>query len=269
MKGIDISSNNHDSGVVFNFGDVKADGYEVCYVKATQGNNYVNPYLIGDVRDAANNGLQVGIYHFYDANAGTPEEQAAWFLRNGINQPEEAGRTVDDFCVLKPVLDYETLQSPGELQAFLAALGRPCGVYTDRSILNSIGNYGSGAFGWLAWPGWNGEQLPSDTAIVQTGQQVIQGLPLPVDIDEILNDSIILKQTPEPGPEPEKEEEIPMTTTEVVINGTSYTVTYILVPSNEHVIELRRLTSALGEPATNDNTSIIDITDAYPAQVPG
>lgn len=202
MKGIDISSNNHQQGETFNFLQVKEAGYDFVYVKATQGNNYLNPYLIADVRDASNNGLLVGVYHFYDATHGTPEEQAEWFLKNGILCPEEMGRTVDDFCTLLPVLDYETLSTAGERDAFLSTLARSCGMYTDRSIEGVIG-YGAASFGWLAWPGWSTEQLPSDTSIVQTGQQLVQGIPVPCDIDEVVNDNIRKAVPPEPEPQPE------------------------------------------------------------------
>lgn len=194
MKGIDISSNNHAQGEVFNWLHVKEDGYEVVWIKATQGIHYLNPYLVGDVRDAFNNGLKVGLYHFYDSASGTPDEQAKWFLRNGIEQPEENGRTVGDFCELMPVLDYETLNTVEERDIFLKTLGRPCALYTDRSIEQAIG-YGAAKFGWLAWPGWTNEELPAGTAVVQTGQQQVHGIPTMCDIDIVVDASVISANT--------------------------------------------------------------------------
>jgi hypothetical protein len=273
MKLIDISSNNHSGGETFNFLQVKEAGYDGVYVKATQGDNYLNPYLIGDVRDAANNGLLVGVYHFYDLANGTPEQQAAWFLKNGIQQPEEAGRTLEDFCTLLPVLDYEVTNTRGERDAFLSALQRQCGVYCTRSIEQAIG-YGAAAFGWLAWPGWaGGLPLPAGTAIVQTGQELVQGIPLACDVDQVIDAAAIDANQPVPTPAPtplptqEKEEDM-IESVLVMINGVQKMVTTIIVPGNEHVVQMVQTVNDLGLPATDANTQIIDITDAFPPQVP-
>src|SRR5215469_5790853 len=108
MQGIDISSNNH-AGERFNFGAAKAAGYDFCYVKATQGDNYLNPYMVADVRDAANNGMFVGLYHYFDPKHGTPEQQAQFFYRNGIMQPvgDNPDSHMEDWLTLIPMFDYE------------------------------------------------------------------------------------------------------------------------------------------------------------------
>jgi hypothetical protein len=203
MKGIDISSNNHN-GDVFNFADVKSAGYDVVHVKATQGDNYLNPYLIGDVRDAFHMGLQVGVYHFYDGSAGTPEGQAAWFTRNGIAQVEE-------WAHLLPFLDFEQTESAANRDAFLTAFAEPCGIYMDRSYQSAIG-YGAAKCGWLAWPGWADEELPVNTAVVQTGQLLVPGIGSSpsgatklTDVDEILNIATLMGVE---APPTEREEEM-------------------------------------------------------------
>lgn len=45
-------------------------------------------------------------------------------------------------------------------------------------------------------------------------------------------------------------------------------VTYLIAPGDSHVIEMVRKPGAAGFPATSQNTSLIDITSAFPAQVP-
>lgn len=218
MKGIDISSNNH-RGEVFNFAAVKAAGYDFVYVKATQGVTYLNPYLIADVRDAHNAGLKVGVYHFFD-RSGTPEEQAKFFNDNGIHQPVGEGHTnLSQFLTLKPVLDYEQggvgdSANATEIQAFNLALGRHIGLYTDQDFEKQLGGYAGCYFGWLAIPGWQGGLLPSVTAIVQTGQQQVQGIGenpngshATTDIDvltddfELISDEVTLPTTTEEGEE--------------------------------------------------------------------
>lgn len=179
MQGIDVSSNNHQ-GEVFNWQQVKAAGYDFVYVKATQGVLYTNPYLVADVRDAFNAGLRVGVYHFFDGT-GTPEEQAAHFNADGIHQPVGDGTTGDlsQFLTLKPVLDYEDDSLPikqTDVTRFNDALARSIGLYINRSFLAQLGGYCGCAFGWLAWPEWTTERLPTVTAIVQTAQQKVQGI---------------------------------------------------------------------------------------------
>ena len=214
-KGIDISSNNHQ-GEVFNFHQVRDAGYDFVYVKATQGVNYTNPYLIGDVRDAFNAGLEVGIYHFFQHGSGTPEEQADFFNRNGIHQPVGEGNTdLSEFLTLKPVLDYEDDSAPpsaADILNFNMTLHRPIGLYVNRSFRDALGGYVGCFFGWLAWPEWTDEPLPSVTAIVQTAQQQVQGIGenpngshSTTDIDELVAElSVILDEATPPTTEGEE-----------------------------------------------------------------
>lgn len=261
VRGFDISSNNHD-GSVFNFLEAKDDGYEFVYVKATQGNNYLNPYLIADVRDAANNGLKVGVYHFYDANNGTPEEQAEWFIKNGISQ-------VAEWCALIPVLDFESVENSALRDRFLTAMKRACGVYMNRSYQEAINYGGDSAFGWLAWPEWNGtEALPVKTSVVQLSQKTIAGIgSKPCDTDQAVNYASIQNATPTPTPTPDPTEGVDkhMVSTTVLENGDI--VTYVLLPSNEHLLEVTRKAGTVGEPGTA-GWSIIDVTDEFGSVVP-
>lgn len=182
-KGIDISSNNHVSGDVLDFVKVHQAGIDFIYVKATQGNDYLNEYLLGDTRRAYDAGLRVGIYHFYDTSSGTPEEQADWFYRNGI---ENVIRACGDILGLYPILDYETGEPNADIRdAFLNHLhnehGHLAGQYMDRSFFSTLGL--GGAYTWLGWPGWQQDDgMPESEKhngvhCIQYGQEVINGIP--------------------------------------------------------------------------------------------
>jgi hypothetical protein len=247
MRGIDISSNNHHDGIVFNFADVKSAGFEYVWVKATQSNNYLNPYLIGDVRDAFHNGCKVGVYHYYDT--GSPQEQAEWFIRNGIAQ-------VAEWTELLPVLDFELSTNAAERDAFLAAMGQPTGCYTNRSIESAIG-YGAAAFGWLAWPGWSNEALPSNTAVVQTGQETVPGIPTSCDVDTIVNSTVIAVDTTTPITPEEIEDLMPQ-----YVELTNGDLVALVVTPQNHLVEVWRKGGTAGTSPTLPNFSYQDITAA-------
>jgi hypothetical protein len=239
-------------------------------VKATQGNNYLNPYMVADVRDAANNGMFVGLYHYFDPMHGTPEQQAEWFYRNGIMQPigDNPDSHLEDFLTLVPMFDYEEgnpTPTDTTIERFISALGQPCGLYTDRDFRLRLGNIRTAKCLWLAWPGWTNEQLPTVTAIVQTGQTQVQGIGetpqgtlTPTDV----NTSIDFAAFVIAAPQPQKEEEAQMATTEVTIDGKPYLVTYVYTLSG-HCIEITRPLANIGKGPTQGD-SIIDLTDGYP-----
>ena len=184
MKLLDVSSNNH-TGALFNWQAVKAAGIDGVYVKATQGTQYTNPYLLMDTRDARAAGLAVGIYHFYDAAVGDPEAQAQHFIASGIEQVDKGA------CTLMPVFDYEQGNPDRAIvEAFCDAMpggAMACAQYMDRSFFDAIGPYA--AWTWLAWPGWSGELLPPTVHMVQTGSEVVPGIPgVQTDIDVTTGD---------------------------------------------------------------------------------
>jgi hypothetical protein len=268
MKCLDISSNNHD-GTVFNWQDAKAAGYDAVYIKATQNDNYVNPYLIADCKDARNAGFEVGIYHFYGSSNGIadPHVQAAWFLRNGIQQ-------VTQYVTLHPVVDVE-VGTPGEelqlgVEQFISALaGDILGVYENRNFESNMPGLDA-TFLWLAWPGWTNEPVPEHTAMVQNEQVVVAGIGengKVTDVSEIINATAIgIKQVDTPTTIPINPREDTMVSTTQLDNGDI--VTYVLLPSNEHLLEITRKKGTAGEAATGGNMSIIDITDAFSSTVP-
>ena len=93
-QGIDVSN---WQGYI-NYEEVKRDGIEIVYIKASEGTNYKDPYFDVNYQNAKNNGLKVGFYHFLTAiNTEEAEEQAKFFA-------SVISKKVPD-CKL--VLDYE------------------------------------------------------------------------------------------------------------------------------------------------------------------
>ena len=75
-QGIDVSN---WQGYI-NYEEVKRDGIEIVYIKASEGTNYKDPYFDVNYQNAKNNGLKVGFYHFLTAiNTEEAEEQAKFF----------------------------------------------------------------------------------------------------------------------------------------------------------------------------------------------
>lgn len=93
IKGIDISSHNGN----IDFGAVKNDGIEYCYIKATEGTTFQDPLLEQHYSGAIGKGLKLGYYH-YLVKSSAPESQA----ENFYNQIKDKQND------LKPCLDIET-----------------------------------------------------------------------------------------------------------------------------------------------------------------
>ena len=74
-KGIDISN---WQGYV-DFAKVKQDGYKIVYIKATEGIDYINPYMEYSYKEVKKNGLLVGFYHYFRPSID-PILQAEYFV---------------------------------------------------------------------------------------------------------------------------------------------------------------------------------------------
>ena len=77
IKGIDIS--NWQNGIDLN--EVKAQGYEIVYIKATEGQTYIDPCLVSNYNKAVSTGLKIGFYHYlHSTDDGAT--QAKFFYEN-------------------------------------------------------------------------------------------------------------------------------------------------------------------------------------------
>jgi len=105
-KGIDVS---HWQGDI-DWKKVKGDGIDFAFVKATDGNNWIDPNLKANASGANAAGLTVGVYHF--ARFGTVDEakkEADFFYKTVKNLPIN----------LPLVLDIEVDDMVVALQSFL------------------------------------------------------------------------------------------------------------------------------------------------------
>lgn len=92
MKGIDISHHNGN----INFELVKSDGFELIYIKATEGTTHRDSNLQVNYEGALNSNFKIGFYHFL-VGTSDPETQAENFY-NSIEDKQND---------LKPCLDVE------------------------------------------------------------------------------------------------------------------------------------------------------------------
>ncbi len=165
IKGIDIS---HWQGTI-NWTSVKNEGMKFAFMKATQGNTYVDPTFATNIANATANGIYVGPYHFCDlntdtANAQDPVNEANHFL--AIIKPYYKSG-----LYLPPVADVEGFPSFGstaEAKAFTStwvqafsdtvynSLGMRPIIYTSKSKATSYyaTSIESSHELWLAW--WKG-----------------------------------------------------------------------------------------------------------------
>lgn len=157
MKGIDVS--NHNGGI--DFLKVKNSGIEVVIIKATEGVDWIDPYLEKHYNGACGKGFSIGFYHFMSEKTN-PSKQAEDFYK-AIKDKE--------YNVL-PCLDIET-NNVGRtskeitdrclefLRRFKELSGLDCMIYTGgyfgRDNLDSrIKNY-------KAWIAHYGVETPMDT----------------------------------------------------------------------------------------------------------
>ncbi|MBO0561516.1 glycosyl hydrolase [Clostridium botulinum] len=193
-KGIDISMHN---GTV-NFGAVKSSGCNIVIIKATEGVDYVDPYLNQHYNGAKAVGMNIGFYHFMSEKTD-PSQQAVDFW-NSIK-----GKQFN----ISPTLDIETNNQGRSqsqisdrciefLQKFKTLSGYNCLIYTGgyfgRDNLDSrVKQYK----GWIAHYGVN---TPMATGFNVVGHQYtedghINGVSTCVDMNNFTDGIFIGKAT--------------------------------------------------------------------------
>ncbi|QYK62571.1 GH25 family lysozyme [Paenibacillus sp. S25] len=146
---------------------VKADGISFAFIKASQGQRYVDPTFITNAKEAKKAGVLLGAYHFLDA---TSVEAAKAEARHFAEVLEQIGgaKALD----LPAVMDYEN--NPGNLSktlisavalAFLLELERLTGrkpiIYTGNAF---AANFNASLGGYKLWIArYSDTRVPSDT----------------------------------------------------------------------------------------------------------
>lgn len=223
-SGIDVSMHQR----VIDWPRVKRAGYSFAYIKATEGEAYVDPYYTRNVADATKAGVKVGAYHFLRPKPG----------RKGSAE-------ADDFCrALKaaklgpgdliPVCDIETTAlsataTEAYVEEFLNAVQATVGVrpliYTYPSFLNGRWRSSHRAKLWIAHYGVSKPRLPapwkSYVAWQYTSSGSVPGVSGNCDMNRapalaqlLWAKPVPLKPTPPPKPKP-KPRNAPMTVREI------------------------------------------------------
>lgn len=129
--GIDVS---HHQGQV-DWGKLKSTGLaEFCWVKATEGNNYLDPKSTKNIKDCRAAGIPVGAYHFARPDLHEdPYEEVKNFAKHCPIEPGD----------LRPVMDFERNgdHSPDSLHRwvveFLVEIEKATGI---KPIIYTGGN---------------------------------------------------------------------------------------------------------------------------------
>lgn len=93
FEGIDVS--NWQGNI--NFYDVAKQGIKIVYIKATQGTRYVSPTLESQYKNAKDNGLKIGFYHYVTARSEEEAIEEARFFASKIKGKEIDCRLAMDF----------------------------------------------------------------------------------------------------------------------------------------------------------------------------
>jgi lysozyme len=170
-QGIDVSK---DQGTV-DWESVAQAGYVFAFLKATDGETYVDPEFALNSTAAAAAGLLYGAYHFFRAE-DSPQAQVDLFWKTAGNG---GGLPLVVDVEVNMGVSAATLVS--NLTQFLAALEEASGrlpmIYTDRSFWDGLGTTAFGGYplwvaeygvaqptlpnGWTGWTFWQHSQSGS------------------------------------------------------------------------------------------------------------
>ena len=131
-SGIDVSGHQRGHGQPIHWQEVAADGQQFAFIKATEGENWVNEHFLEDVHEADRAGLLVGTYH-YARPAGDARLQAAHYAATLAAAPLNSLPPVLDIEVHEGLDPVQMQQWVGEFLAETEHLtGRVPMIYTYR-----------------------------------------------------------------------------------------------------------------------------------------
>lgn len=228
--GIDVSEWQGE----INWEEVKNSGIEIVYIRASEGNNYIDPDAIRNYNGAKENGIKVGFYHYLTAtNEGEAVEQARFFV--SIIK----GLSVD--CRL--AMDFESFDGldRSEINAISATFleeverlsGKEVIIYSDaynsantfsKALASKypiwVADYGVEKPGNGNWKFWDGFQYSNEGRIV--------GIEARVDRDYFTS-GVLLSDT---SPIPEDTISNPETKTRIIIVRRGDTLSQIATEYN-------------------------------------
>ncbi|EOU1739868.1 glycosyl hydrolase family 25 [Clostridium perfringens] len=198
FKGIDIS--NWQKGI--NLNQLKERGYEVCYIKITEGRGYVDPCFEENYNKAIAAGMKVGVYHYWRGTSSA-KEQAQNIVRTLGNKHIDCKIAIDveqTDGLSYGELNNSVLQLAEELERLIGAeICIYCNTNYARNVLDSrLGKYSL----WVAHYGVN---KPGDNPIwdkwvgFQYSDKGTSNVNGSLDLDEF-TDEILLSETSNQSP---------------------------------------------------------------------
>lgn len=170
-EGIDVS----DWQGYIDYSQVKSSGIEIVYIKASQGDNIVDSYFRINYRNAKENGLKVGFYHFLTARNEEEAIRQAEFFASVISNTSPDCKLAMDFEVFDGLSVSEINRiSEAFLERVREITGREVIIYSDaynaRNVFGEelannyslwIAEYGTDVLEESNWEYWEGFQYTS------------------------------------------------------------------------------------------------------------
>lgn len=181
MPMVDVSANNHGTGQSIDWAKVRAAGYLAVMVKATEGVDYVNPWLKEDAEGAANAGLLVGYYHFARPSQASAAAQASVALNAIRRLPRNLGLALD--LEVAEGLSWDVLASQANIfHEDVLRQVEHSPLYCNDYFLQNLPGAPWGERLWLAQTARPRREV---WAWQQTTPQVVDGIPGVTDVNVI------------------------------------------------------------------------------------
>ena len=174
-EGIDVS----DWQGYIDYSQVKSSGIEIVYIKASQGDNIVDSYFRINYRNAKENGLKVGFYHFLTARNEDEAIRQAEFFSSVISNTSPDCKLAMDFEMFDGLSVSEINRiSKAFLERVEEITGKEVVIYSDaynaRNVFGEelannyslwIAEYGTNVIEESNWEYWEGFQYTSRGSI--------------------------------------------------------------------------------------------------------
>ena len=237
-EGIDVSA---WQGYI-DYKKVKNDGIEIVYIKASEGDDFKDPYFEINYENARKNGLLVGVYHFLTArNVNEAEKQARFFASIISNKKIDCKLAMDFEEFGNLTKDEINKISKAFLNELVKRTGKETVVYSD--LFNSQRTFKLSEIShlWIAfygnyrelenvktdWEKWKGQQF--------TDRGRVNGINGLVDRDKFTSNIILKHKTKIPETKASKEK------------NKSDQITYIVKSGNTLYQISRRYKVTIGE----------------------
>ena len=196
-RGVDVASNQHPHGELIAWGQVARAGYKFAFVKASEGNYYVNPYYASDVAQAQAAGLYVTGFHFAIPNASSGARQADYAVKHArytaSGRPMPLALDIEYNPYGATCYGFTAARMVAWISAFTAEArrltGQPTIIYTTadwwRYCTRDSKAFGSDSL-WVAAYGPTTPPMPSGwrkwTFWQYTSRGQVPGIPAQVDV---------------------------------------------------------------------------------------